>query len=125
MTELREVLLASLAGLLAIAFAFAVYGFLFPPFTDHEIQQSLVDTWEVNAIVTTAALALVLPASVLAALLIWRASRLAKRLGIVSIALAIFTTVLLILSHAALTERTTRLTGQEFGGALGLGLGPL
>jgi hypothetical protein len=125
MAQLREVILSSLAGLLALACVFAIYCFLVPPFTDREIQQSFVDTWQVNAIVTSVALSIVVPAGVLSALLSWRGTRLAKRLGLVSVSLSAVTVALLVLSHAALTERATRLTGQEFGGILGLGLGPL
>ena len=125
MTELREVILVSFAGLLALVCVFAIYSLVAPPFTDAEIRQSFVDTWEVNAIVTAAAVAVALVAGVLSALLYWRGSRLAKRLSVVSVALSIAATGLLILSHACLTERTTRLTGQEFGGILGLGLGPI
>jgi hypothetical protein len=125
MANIREVILVSFAGLLAFACAFSIYSLIFPPFTDAEIQQSLVDTWGVNAIITTAGLAVALPAVALSALLSWRGTRLAKRLFITSVMLSAATAGLLVLAHATLTERTTRLTGQEFGGILGLGLGPI
>jgi peptidoglycan/LPS O-acetylase OafA/YrhL len=125
MTEIRELILMSLAGILAFACAFAIYSLVAPPFTDAEIQQSFVDTWEVNAIITTASLAIVLVAGALSALLSWRGSRVAKRISVASVALSVAAACLLVLSHATLTERTTQLTGQEFGGILGLGLGPL
>ncbi len=67
----------------------------------------------------------VLAVGALSALLSWRGSPLAKRLSVGSVALSLATVGLLVLSHAALTERTTKLTGQEFGGILGLGLGPI
>jgi hypothetical protein len=125
MPEIREAILVSFVGLLVFACAFAIYSLAFPPFTDAEIQQSFVDTWGVNALITTAGLAIVLLAGVLSALLIWRGTPLAKRLSIMSVTLSIVATGLLVLGHAKLTERTTMLTGQEFGGILGLGLGPL
>ena len=125
MTKIREVILVSFSGLLAFACAFAIYSLIFPPFTDAEIQQSLVDTWGVNAIITTAGLAVALLAIALSALLSWRGTRVAKLLFITSATLSAATASLLILGHATLTERTTRLTGQEFGGILGLGLGPI
>ena len=125
MSEIREVILVSFAGLLAFACTFAIYSLVVPPFTDAEIQQSFVDTWGSNAIFTKAGLAVVLPAGALSALLGWRGTPLAKRLSITSVVLSIATAGFLILSHAMLTERTTRLTGQEFGGMLGLGLGPI
>ena len=124
MSELREILIASLTGLVAIVLALAIYGFLVPPFTDLEIQESFVDTWQVNALFTTAALAVALPAGVLSALLSWRGSRLSKLLAAWSIVLTVLATLVLVANHAELTKRTTRLTGQEFGGLFGLGLGP-
>ena len=125
MTEIREVILTTFTGLLTLACVFAAYSLVVPPFTDAEIQQSFVDTWGISAIITAAGLAVVLVAGALSALLSWRGSRLAKRLSIASAALSLAAAGLLVLSHAVLTERTTALTGQEFGGILGLGLGPI
>ncbi|ODU58013.1 MAG: hypothetical protein ABT02_15720 [Comamonadaceae bacterium SCN 68-20] len=125
MTDIREFVLVSFFGLIAFVCAFVIYSLVVPPFTDAEIQQSLVDTWQVNAIITTACLVVVLAVGALSALLSWRGSPLAKRLSVGSVALSLATVGLLVLSHAALTERTTKLTGQEFGGILGLGLGPI
>jgi len=125
MTELREVLLSSLTGLLAIVCAFALYGFFFPPFADAEIQESFIDTWQVNAILTAAALGISVVAGALSALLSWRAKGLSKTLAVAAAALCVISVGLLFFNHAALTSRTTELTGQTFGGAFGLGLGPL
>ena len=125
MTELREVLLSSLTGLLAIVCAFAFYGFLFPPFTDAEIQESFVDTWEVNAVLTAVALGVSVVAGALTVLLSWRAKGLSKTLSLAAMALFAMSVGLLLFNHSALTTRTTELTGQTFGGAFGLGLGPL
>lgn len=125
MTELRELTIAIFAGLAACICAFAIYSLLIPPFTDAEIQQSFVDTWEVNAVITAVALVVVLATGALSALLSWRGSRLAKRISIAGVVLSVSAAGFLILSHSALTERTTQITGQEFGGMLGLGLGPI
>jgi uncharacterized membrane protein len=122
MAKPREMILASTAVLLAIACSFAVYGFLVPTFTDHQIEESLSDTWEVSAIFTIASLAIVLLTGLVSVALGWRGSRSAKRLSIVSVALSLLTAVLLVSSHATLTERASKLTGQEFGGAFDLGL---
>ena len=124
MSELREVILASLAGLLTLILAASAYLVFGESLTDSEIRQSLVDTWQVNAVLTFGALCIVVPAGLVAALLSWRGTRLAKRLSMTSVGISILTVGLLIGSHALLTERTTRLTGQHFGGLLGLGLGP-
>jgi hypothetical protein len=125
MTQLRVAILIGFIGLFAIIGVFAAYSLVFPPFTDAEIQQSFVDTWGVNAIITIVGLAVVLSAGGLSALLSWRGTSLTKRLSIAAVMLSITAAGLLILAHAALTERTTKLTGQEFGGILGLGLGPI
>ena len=123
MSELREIILASLAGLLGLSLVVCAYFFLGSPITDQDIQQSIVDTWEVNATLTLGALCIVAPLGLLAALLSWRPSHLAKRLALACVCLCILNVVLLVGNHAVLTERTTRLTGQHFGGFLGLGLG--
>ena len=125
MSELREVLLVSLAGLLAIALAVCAYFFLGSTFTDQEIQQSIVDSWEINATLTVIALFIVIPLGLLAAPLCWRPTRLAKRLALTCAVLCILNVVLVVGNHVALTARTTRLTGQHFGGIFGLGLGPI
>ena len=125
MSELREVLLVTIAGLLAISLLVFAYLFLGQTFTDAEIQESIVDSWEVNATLTAIALAIVIPLGLLAVPLLWRPTLLAKRLAIACAALCILNVALLVGNHAVLTERTTRLTGQHFGGALGLGLGPI
>lgn len=125
MKEIREVVVVSLAGFLALVCAFAIYSLVVPPFMDAEIQQSFVDTWGINALVTTAGLVIVVVAGALSASLGRRGTRLVKRLSLTSVVLSVAAAGLLVLSHAMLTERTTRLTGQEFGGMLGLGLGPI
>ena len=120
MTRLREVALVYLVVILAIVCILAVYEIFFPPYTDAQIQASFVDTWEVHALGTAAILLLVLMAAVVAPALAWGCSRLGKKLAVVSVALAGTSAALLITSHAALTERTTALTGQSFGGFYGL-----
>jgi len=125
MSELREAILASLAGLLAISLVIFVLFFLGSSFTDQEIQESFVDTWEVNAVLTVIALCVVALLGSLAAILSWRTTGLAKRLALAAAGLFVLNVAFLIGQHAFLTERTTRLTGQEFGGLFGLGLGPI
>jgi hypothetical protein len=125
MADIREVTLIGFAALLASLCAFAIHSLFFPPFTDAEIQRSLVDTWGVNTIITTAGLAVAFLAGTLSILLSWRGTRLVKHLSITSVTLSAAAAGLLVLYHATLTERATMLTGQEFGGILGLGLGPI
>jgi hypothetical protein len=120
MERLRVALLAAFVAVAAIAFAFAGYGKLSPAFTDLEIQASFVDTWGVHALFTLGSSALLLACALFSILLGLGASRTAKRLAVVSAGLAGVAVVLLIATHIELAERTTRLTGQTFGGFYGL-----
>lgn len=120
MMRVREVFLVALTMLLVVVFVYAVNTVFSPPYTDREIQASFVDTWQGEAIVTAFLLALLVPIAMMAVILGWRGSRLAKRLALMSAGLVVFAAVLLVSGHAALTERTTRLTGQDFGGFYGL-----
>jgi hypothetical protein len=120
MEQVRVVLLSIVLALVALLCAYGAHDFFFPPYTDAEIELSFVDTWEVSALITALALVLLAPLTLLSALLRWGGSALAKRLSSISLALAIVAGGLLIASHIALTERTTRLTGQDFGGFYGL-----
>ena len=120
MTRLREIALVCLVVILAIVCILAGYESFFPPYTDAQIQENFVDTWEPHALGTAALLLLVLVAAVVSPALAWGCSRFSKKLAAVSVALCATSTVLLVASHVSLTERTTALTGQTFGGFYGL-----
>lgn len=119
MEQVRVVFLSIALVLATLLCAYAAYDQLFPPYTDAEIQRSFVDTWEVSALVIAFALVLVALLALLSALLRWGGSSRAKRLSTISLCLASVAGGLLIASHIALTERTARLTGQDFGGFYG------
>ena len=120
MERLCVVLIAAHVALLACAFVFAGFGLLFPPSSDREIQASFVDTWEAHAFSTAVILSALSAMGVVSALLAWGGSRGAKRLAIAAVAFSISSAALFLAAHIELTERTTRLTGQTFGGFYGL-----
>ena len=120
MGKKREILLILLCLLLFAAGFFAVNELTNSPYSDAQIRESLVDTWQANAIFTMFAFALLLFSIVSAAVLGFRHTRTAKRLSITAISAPIAIASILVVSHAKLTERTTGLTGQEFGRFYGL-----
>lgn len=120
MRHLRHSLLIASVVFLTAVLCFSAYEFVYPLFTDAEIQASLVDTWEAHAAGSVAILILVLLGTCLSATLAWGATRLAKRFAVSAVALGLADAVLLIASHVSLTERTTALTGHMFGGFYGL-----
>src|SRR5438874_327055 len=100
---------------LAAACVYAIYGVLYPPFSDSEIKASIVDTWQAHALFTFAmfvAIAVIAMASL--AFRFGSVDRVVRRLNIVALALSIACIALLLYSHVALTERTTQITGQTF-----------
>jgi len=107
------------AAQIAVALAVAIYGtveVLHPPFTNQEIQRSLADTWEVAALATLKILVVLAVSVVVSAVLVWRK---AGRLAITALVLSLLAGAVTIYNHAALTNRTTQLTGQKFAGFYG------
>jgi hypothetical protein len=92
-----------------------------PPYSDQEIRASIVDTWEADALFTFAALAGIAVVTALSLALAYRSEeRLVRRLAVLAVFLAMSSSALVLYSHIALTERTTRLTGHSFGPLYGL-----
>jgi hypothetical protein len=111
-------------ALVAAAVLACLYGSIslaWSPYTDQQIRSSIVDTWEPEATVTSVFLGALL---VCLALCVWLGIRSRKPTDRVLSALASALTLagmgLVLASHAALTIRVTRLTGQTFGTFYGL-----
>lgn len=106
---------------LLLACIYALFGLLHSPYSDQQIMASIVDTWEAEAIGTVAlAVAVVVVAAVSLALARRAPNRSVRRLGRIALVLSVAAVGLLCYSHIALTERTSRLTGQAFGAFYGL-----
>jgi hypothetical protein len=93
----------------------------FNPYTDAQIQASMVDTWEPEAIVTTVVLSL-LAFLLLLSVLLWLFSLTSSARWPASAAVAacLGSALLVFANHAAFTIHVTKLTGQTFGPAYGL-----
>ena len=102
-------------------FALGVYEWVVPPYSDEEIRDAMVDTWEPYAWFTLFSIGVlgivVFIAGVVAILVHRRDIRLTAA---AAIALAVGGALMAYRNHAALTERTTELTGQTFGRFNGL-----
>jgi hypothetical protein len=98
----------------------AAWQILEPPFTDAQISDSLVDTWEPHALVTAFVLALLLAAAlVVGAVLVF--GRVGFRRLSSAALLAIFAaTCLELKSHILLSNQVARVTGQPVGAFYGL-----
>jgi hypothetical protein len=112
-------LIAAIVLLLTIG-VYAVHDLMQPPFSDAEIRASLVDTWEVEAWSVVLLSAVVVPVLVLGAVLTRRGNRTSRQLAWATVALAVVAEGAILASHVSLTERTTTITGQHFGGFYGL-----
>jgi uncharacterized membrane-anchored protein len=121
MTASRIVALAPLAVIALLGVVWGVNGWLSPPFTDQEIRDSLVDTWEPSAWVTLLALVVLgAVAFVSLVVLLFAKLRATGTMTAVTLVLAVIGGLLAYRNHVVLTERTTALTGQTFGRFHGL-----
>ena len=108
-------------ALLVLACIHAIGALLYPPYTDQQIQASVVDTWQVEALVTTATLALLFCALILSVIFAYMSKQTSTRmLATIAVFLSLMAGVIEFSAHVALTKRTTQLTGQTFGSAYGL-----
>jgi hypothetical protein len=105
--------------LLAMALGFREW--THPPFTDGQLQASLVDTWEVAASTLRVFAFVFLGLGAICVVLARRATdartRIVAWLAAVCSLLAI---ALFLRNHIVLTQRAASLTGQEFGPLYGL-----
>jgi ABC-type sugar transport system permease subunit len=108
-----------------IALAACVWGiheWLYPPFTDEELQ-NFVDTWEPSAWLTMIALiALAFVAIISLPVAILVRQRPVREVATVTVLLAFAAGAIVFRNHVELTRRVTELTGQTFGGFNGLGI---
>jgi hypothetical protein len=112
-------LLAAIALSLSIG-GYAVHELIHPVYSDAEIKASLVDTWEVEAWSVVLLSIVVVPVLLLGASLTRRGSRTSRHLAWATIALVVLAEGAVLANHVSLTERTTAITGQHFGGFYGL-----
>jgi len=121
MTALRVAAMSPLTLVAFVACVWGVHEWVSPPFTDAEIRDSFVDTWEPSAWMTLLALS-VLGCIFLVSLvaLAFARQRPTRVMTIATVTLSIGGALLSYRNHVALTERTTALTGQTFGRFHGL-----
>ena len=121
MNTLRAPLLYVAVAVLAVMCLYGAYTVVNPAFSDQEIRASIVDTWQAHALFTFFALIGITIVGVLAVALAFSTrEQLVRRLAVLAVLLAASSSALVLYSHIALTERTTRLTGQSFGYFYGL-----
>lgn len=121
MKALRIFALAPLTLIALLGLVWGGHDWLAPPFTDQEIRDSLVDTWEPSAWVTQLVLmALGTVALVSLLVLLFARQRASPSITIVTLMIALMAVWLAYRNHVVLTERTTALTGQTFGKFHGL-----
>ena len=121
MRSLAAVLSILLAIVALMGFGLGVYEWVVPPYSDQEIRDAMVDTWEPYAWFTLFSICVLGIVVVFAAVVATLARRRDIRLtAAVAIALAVSGAFMAYRNHAALTERTTELTGQTFGRFNGL-----
>jgi hypothetical protein len=105
--------------LLAIALAFREWSH--PPFTDAQLQASLVDTWEVAASTTRVFAFVFLGLGAICVVLARRATDARTRtVAWLAAVFSLLTIALFLRNHIVLTQRSAALTGQEFGPLYGL-----
>jgi hypothetical protein len=104
-----------------VALGVGLFTVMTPEYTDEEIRQSFVDTWEPSALVTLFLLG-VLAFFALLSLIVGAFARGTAELFLALAALLVTlgAGALEYRHHAVLTERTTALTGQDFGPCNGL-----
>jgi hypothetical protein len=121
MHQVRTITLAVLILLLILACANAIHGFVSPPYTDQQIQASVVDTWQVEALTTTVAIALSTASILFALLLAYKStSAVEHRLAAAAVVFAVSVAAVTVFNHVALNKRVGQLTGQSFARFYGL-----
>ncbi|MEO8670675.1 MAG: hypothetical protein ABI411_05120 [Tahibacter sp.] len=121
MAQFRAILLWVLTFLLVLLCGVAVWSALSPPYSDREILESVVDTWEAETMFTAVFLVLLFGAAGLAAFFGFAGRETSgRRLAVLAFFLAIISAGLQLFNHAALADRVTQLTDQHFGTFYGL-----
>lgn len=105
-------------ALLALALGFHEWSN--PPFTDAQLQASLVDTWQVAASTSRVFAFVFLGLGVISVVLARRASGGAQLVAYVAAVACLLAMALFLRNHIVLTQRAADLTGQDFGPLYGL-----
>ena len=100
--------------LASVAIAASVYSLLVPPFTDAELRENFVDTWEAHVLGGVFVLALYCVGGLAASLGIVFGKR-SRRLFSLACVAFVFACVLEFVSLELLTQRTEELIGHELG----------
>lgn len=109
------VLVFALAGLVL-----GIYEWLSPPFTDEQIRDSTLHTWEVARSTMRVFGIVFLGLGLVCLALARRGEGFARVLGQMAAAACLITLVVFLRNHVALTQRAAQLTGQDFGPLFGL-----
>jgi cytochrome bd-type quinol oxidase subunit 1 len=117
----RTIALYIVVSVVSGVLVYAAYALVHPPYSDYQIKASIADTWQAEAFFTFVLLIAIALTALLSLVFRWRSGdRRIRRLSALAVLLCTSSSALLIYSHIVLTERTTRLTGQSFGGFYGL-----
>src|SRR5262245_52306998 len=99
-----------------VAVGSSLFTLLTPDYTDEQIRQSFVDTWEPSAVVTLVVLSVLAFFALLALVVgIFTKGRAERLLAAAAILLTLGAASLEYWNHSTLTDRTTAITGQQFG----------
>ena len=108
-------------GFTLLAMALGFQEWQNPPFTDAQLQASLVDTWEVAASTLRVFAFVFLGLGVICVVLARRATDARTRIAAYLAAVCCLLVIALFLrNHIVLTQRAAGLTGQDFGPVYGL-----
>ena len=116
MKILRVAAIVSLPAIALLACALSVYFRFWAPFTDQQIRDSFIDTWEASAWYTIIVfVALGINGLAAVCVLLSSQKRLVRMLAVATLILATLAAVLGYFNQATLAKRTTELTGQPVG----------
>ena len=118
--QVRVTLLACLNLILVAVCVYGAMGVFAPSYTDQGIRASLVDTWQVEALFTSASLVLLAFAFVAAIIFALRGNTRVRLLASLAVLLAVSAASLVVAGHVILTNRVVGITGQTFGGFSGI-----
>src|SRR5262245_4807652 len=121
MTASRTLAIAPLTVIALLGCVWGLYEWLVPPFTDQEIRDSFVDTWEPSAWTTLLALAMLGTVTLISLFILpFTRQRGTRVTTAITLLLSLVACSVVYRNHVALSERTTALTGQTFGRFHGL-----
>jgi hypothetical protein len=95
-----------------LAAAFSLYGLIVPPFTDVELRDNFVDTWEAHVLGGTLVLAIYCVGLLIAGIGVWLGKG-SRAIFTWSCGAFVLACLLEIISLELLTERTENLVGHE------------